>query len=379
MKCPNCGNDMTGKFCAYCGTPAPVENTQPVLEQITQPVESTPAPQQNTEPMQYNPAPQQGVEPMQSMPNTQQSVDTTPYNYEVQQPASPQQTSYGQQFTNSANNTYSGQQFSNQPQNAPKMKKGLSGGKLVAVIVSIILGLVIIFGIVIGTVACGIINATQSALDGVSSALNDEYYQSEISDIISDLESNLDEYNSDVEESSSDDDDDSEFLLDKTSHCYYKETYYGISITGFDHSYSEMSGNKADIKIPSEINGKPVLEIESFGVFDIYEKDGFYIKVTIPSSVKTIHSYAMSFCDIDEIVMEEGVEIIDEYAFIGADDLEKVTIPNSVILMDNSFIGFECDDKTYEPEKMDDFVMYGKKGSEAEAYAKENKLKFIAK
>ena len=34
MKCPNCGNEITGKFCTSCGTPAPVE--EPVKEQETQ-------------------------------------------------------------------------------------------------------------------------------------------------------------------------------------------------------------------------------------------------------------------------------------------------------------------------------------------------------
>ena len=27
MKCPNCGNEITGKFCTSCGTPAPVEES----------------------------------------------------------------------------------------------------------------------------------------------------------------------------------------------------------------------------------------------------------------------------------------------------------------------------------------------------------------
>lgn len=45
MKCPNCGNEITGKFCTSCGTPAPVE--EPVKEQETQ---TQPAPQ----PYQYN-------------------------------------------------------------------------------------------------------------------------------------------------------------------------------------------------------------------------------------------------------------------------------------------------------------------------------------
>lgn len=392
MKCTNCGNDVTGKFCTNCGTPAPVENTQPASQESVEPMQYTPAPEQNTQPMQYNPAPQQGVEPVQNVPVVQQGVEPMPYDYATQQNTAPQQTSFGQQFTNNQNNAYSGQQFTNSPNkeysgqqftntqnnnysgqqftNGPKMKKGLSGGKLAAVIISIILGVIILLGIVIGVAACGIVKASKSAFDSMSSIVEDfnEDYESDINSITNEIES-------DVESEFEIDADDN---LDDASHCQFKETDNGIIITGYDNFY-DFETAKMDIVIPSEINGKPVVEIEDFTVFDNDDSDNGYIKVTVPSTVKVIDEYAMSFCDINEVVIEDGVEIIQEYAFIGADDLKKITIPASVTSMDGSFIGFECDDDTYEEEVMDGFVMYGKKGSEAEAYAKENNLKFIAK
>lgn len=54
MKCPNCGNEITGKFCTSCGTPAPVE--EPVKEQETQ---TQPAQSDNFAANNYNSEPAQ--------------------------------------------------------------------------------------------------------------------------------------------------------------------------------------------------------------------------------------------------------------------------------------------------------------------------------
>lgn len=355
MKCTNCGNEVTGKFCTNCGTPAPVETPQPV---------------QNTEPLQYTPAPEQSTEAPQSEPAPVQTPKPMTYNYGQQTaPEGSQQTSFGQQFTN-APSAYSGQQFTNQPNSAPQVKKGMSGGKIAAIIIASILALVILLGVIFGTVACGIIKASQSLIESGMSAYNDN---SSIADEFSYIFNNIIS-----DESSSVIDSDNEYPVDDTSNCVYYESDEGIIITGYDDT--DFYNAKKDIVIPSEINGKKVVEIEEFYVFDYTDSDNSYIKVTVPSTVKVIREYAMSFCDINEIVIENGVETIEEFAFCGSDDLEKATIPESVTSMDGCSLGFECDDETYIEERMDrdDFVMYGKKGSTAEQYANENNLRFIA-
>ena len=125
MKCPNCGNEITGKFCTSCGTPAPVEES--VKEQKTQ---TQPAPQ----PYQYN----SSVNQPNGMP---------------------------------VNNGYTGQQFTNVPNNnmPNQPKKGMSGGKIAAIVISVILGIILILGIIISAVACHAYKSLESGLkDNIS-------------------------------------------------------------------------------------------------------------------------------------------------------------------------------------------------------------------
>ena len=172
--CTNCGAELTGRFCTKCGTPAenatenvapvapvventvepvaPVENVaEPVrpVENIAEPVASEPEPMQYTpaqptvEPMQYNQAPQQ------NMPNGGQMMN---------------QTSFGQQFTNQPNGGYAGQQFTNQPSAPQPPKKGMSTGKIVALVLGIVGAVIILFGIIVGVTACNIVNESKNAV-----------------------------------------------------------------------------------------------------------------------------------------------------------------------------------------------------------------------
>ena len=133
-------------------------------------------------------------------------------------------------------------------------------------------------------------------------------------------------------------------------------------------------------EIPSEIDGKDVVEIEFLGVYNLssYDNDEKFIKVVIPGSVKVIRGYALSFNeDIDEVVIEDGVETIEPDAFFGCENLVKVTVPKSVKTMDDCGIGLEYENEdSYEESAIEGFVLYGAKGSTAEKYAKENNLKF---
>lgn len=128
MKCPNCGNEITGKFCTSCGTPAPVE--EPVKEQETQ-TQSAPQPYQ--------------------------------YNSSANQPnGMPVNNGYtGQQFTNVPNNN-----MPNQP------KKGMSGGKVAAIVISVILGIIIILAVVFGIVACNVFKTVGSVIGGVKEGVS---------------------------------------------------------------------------------------------------------------------------------------------------------------------------------------------------------------
>lgn len=369
--CPNCGEEITGNFCMKCGTPAPKADSAPVQTEQTQP----------TEPVQTTPVP--GSTPEQNeIPEPVQYNPSDNFNTNVEpNPVQPQQTSFGQQFTNGSNGGYTGQQFTNQPQNnAPSGKKGMSTGKVVGLVLGIVGGLIVILGIIVGVAACNFVNSINSfAKDGkdvVNSIISDA--RSSISEI---EDYTLPEWEEDTTapETSDTGYDDDYGTLDDASHCYYKETDGGVKITAYDNMY-DYDAKTLTAEIPSKIDGKDVVELESLGVYNLssYDDDEKFIKVVIPGSVKVIRGYALSFNeDIDEVVIEDGVETIEPDAFFGCESLVKVTVPKSVKTMDDCGIGLEYEDEdSYEESAIEGFVLYGAKGSTAESYAKENNLKF---
>ena len=230
MKCPNCGNEITGKFCTSCGTPAPVE--EPVKEQETQ---TQPAPQ----PYQYN------------------SSANQPNGIPV-------------------NNGYTGQQFTNVPNNnmPNQPKKGMSGGKVAAIVISVILGIIIILAVVFGIVACNVFKTVGSVIGGVKEG---------VSIFVEDNES---KYNSDSSAESS------ERNYDSASHFYYQEINDGseIEITGYkymDTIDETFTDKNFEIRVPNEINGKPVTSVYEIYVYNYsnIDTDDLNMKLIIPGSV----------------------------------------------------------------------------------------------
>lgn len=162
--------------------------------------------------------------------------------------------------------------------------------------------------------------------------------------------------------------------VDENTHLRYRESdnYDGIVITGaeyeFYESYINSDEKKFTINIPSELNGKKVVEVEYITVY-VPDKE---ITIVIPDTVKIIGSYA--FCYSDDVVAVEipnSVEVIGSGAFVGDPKLKKITVPDSVKEMDDCGLGFNTDDNN-KKVKIQDFKMYCKKGSAAENYAKDN-------
>lgn len=383
MKCTNCGNEFMGKFCPNCGTPAPVNDSAPVQNEQTQPTEpvvNTPEQTDVTEPVWETPVPENTPE-QNVIPEPVQYNPTNDYNSNVhQEPAQPQQTSFGQQFTNSSNGGYTGQQFTNQPQtNAPSGKKGMSTGKIVGLVLGIVGGVILILCIIFGVAACNIFNASKDIatdyFDFAGSIYDDaKSYISEIQ------ESTMPEWLKDMIESENNsipsEPDDSTGLLDDVSHCYYDYTEGGVKITGYDNQFENWQDTYT-VKIPSKIDGKDVVEIENLGVYNYSGNDDMYIKVIIPGSVRVIDAFAFAHNDdINEVVIEDGVESIESSAFYNCENLKSVTVPKSVTTMRECGLGLEYEDDDNQDVAIDGFVLYGVKGSAAESYAKDNNLKF---
>ena len=117
----------------------------------------------------------------------------------------------------------------------------------------------------------------------------------------------------------------------------------GESITSGDYVYSiledgtaeitQYGGNKKDLIIPDELDGKPVTSIgkSAFKANRTVWSKSFLENVTIPSSVTKIGDYAFEYCTtLLSITIPNSVTSIGRFAFQKCSSLEKIEIPNSV-------------------------------------------------
>lgn len=351
MKCPVCGHESDGKFCENCGSPLTQNNTQ---ENATNSVDSfgqNPTPEQpnydyNTENQSYNQANQ----------NNNQQYDHG-YNNGYGNP-NQNGTSYGQQFTN-----------------VPNGQKNNSS-KTAIIITSIVGGIIVLLIVIFAVVACNVLpkvidyadKHVDKAIDDASSYISKDF----------DKETTAPASDSD---SATYDIDEDDYLTDTKSHVTYckSDDYEGWKIMGVDDDYfynnlshSDKEVTEITINIPEQIDGVDVVEISSFGVYLPYVK----VKVVIPKTVKVVDSFAFSFNDnIYELEIADGVKVLESDAFTSMTNLKSVTVPDSVKEMDNCGLGMDVDDN-YDSVPLKGFKMYCKKGSAAEAYAKENNLSY---
>lgn len=318
MKCPVCGHESDGKFCENCGSPLTQNNTQ-----------------ENATNSGYGNPNQNG-------------------------------TSCGQQFTNTQN-SYGGQQFTNVP-NGQKNNSSKTAIIITSIVGGIIVLLIVIFAVVVCNVLPKVIDYADKAIDDASSYISKDF----------DKESTAPTFDSDSATSDIDEDD---YLTDTKSHVTYckSDDYEGWKITGVDDDYFYNNPSRSykevieiTINIPEQIDGVDVVEISSFGVFLSYVK----VKVVIPKTVKVVDSFAFSFNDnIYELEIADGVKVLESDAFISMTNLKSVTVPDSVKEMDNCGLGMDVADNC-DSVPLKGFKMYCKKGSAAEAYAKENNLSY---
>ncbi len=98
----------------------------------------------------------------------------------------------------------------------------------------------------------------------------------------------------------------------------------------------------------------------------------------IKNGTKSIAAGAFEICyNISSIKIPIGVKNIGESAFYHCQALKSVEISGNVIHIGEKAFGYYFSYDTGLNEKIDDFTIYGVKGSEAETYAKENEFNFI--
>ena len=122
--------------------------------------------------------------------------------------------------------------------------------------------------------------------------------------------------------------------------------YYGDStIIPTDESYFNITEDGAisrnlnvwddnivkDVVIPYEVNGIKVTKIAEKGFGKPDDASPLVLTTVImPNSITSIGFSAFSYCPIENIVIPDGVTLIDSDAFFCCGNLSNVTIPNSV-------------------------------------------------
>jgi len=111
------------------------------------------------------------------------------------------------------------------------------------------------------------------------------------------------------------------------------EYNYSIYLKGIN--ISKYIGSAISVKIPVEIDGKPVVSIGS-GAFH----ESNIINCFIPDSVTDISSSAFYDCKkLKNIRLSNSIKKIYQYTFFGCNELENITIPNGVIKIDSAAFG----------------------------------------
>ena len=128
-------------------------------------------------------------------------------------------------------------------------------------------------------------------------------------------------------------------------------------------SYSFRSTGITEIEIPETVDN-----IESFA---FYGCKGLKT-VTIPGKAEAVGSQAFEACtSLESVYLQEGVKRIDSQAFLNCTGLKTLAIPESVFLIEHDAIG-----NTTGNESTATLTIYGKAGSEAETYAKNQRINF---
>ena len=113
-------------------------------------------------------------------------------------------------------------------------------------------------------------------------------------------------------------------------------------------------------------------------------------EITMPDSLVSIGNAAFDQCGLTSINWPSGVDSIGDYMFWKCENLESVTIPNTVVSIGYAAF-YQCESlkSITIPDSVTSIgdyaflkcgnlaAIYGKKGSYAEKYAKDNKIKFI--
>ncbi len=104
---------------------------------------------------------------------------------------------------------------------------------------------------------------------------------------------------------------------------------------------------------------------------------GEITSVEIQSGVTSVGANSFAFCyDLEQVSLPDSVTSIGDYSFLGCVSLCSLDVSEKVKNIGNHAIGFYCSSGSSGSYNKARFTLFGKPGSMAETYAKENDLTF---
>ena len=142
---------------------------------------------------------------------------------------------------------------------------------------------------------------------------------------------------------------------------------YGVISLGDEFSYHT---NITSIRIPETVTN---VEYKAFCGCENLNN------ITISNGITNIGIDAFLGCtSLTSIIIPNSVKSIGSEAFWNCISLTSITIPESVKSIGYEAFGYYYDYDRLEEEIIKDFTIYGKKGTAAEKYAKENGFEFVS-
>ncbi len=127
--------------------------------------------------------------------------------------------------------------------------------------------------------------------------------------------------------SSTEESSDSESVSAPSSEEFHSDAYEYNSQDDGNIVITKYIGSDSVVEIPSMIDGKSVVAIDSYSFRLCHDIKS----VTIPNSVKTIGNWAFAGCsNLKSVSIPNSVKTICEQAFSNCSSLTSITIPNSV-------------------------------------------------
>ena len=142
------------------------------------------------------------------------------------------------------------------------------------------------------------------------------------------------------------------------------------SVTYMGEMAFSLCSNLVSIELPNSIR-----KIET----NTFSQCKSLTSIVIPEGITTIGEFAFSICEnLTSVTIPSSVTYIDLRAFHWDTKLMNVTIPDTVTYIHPEAFGYYYNQEHEQTEKLEGFTVTGRKGSEAELFAKKNRFTFIA-